>query len=332
MRHRKPANKDLPEGMYRNGPYYRMRIGGRWKSLGRDYAKARYRFDMAHRKRTYSGSFGALLKEYERDYLSELQLAESTLAIRRQLVTRYVNTNGKARLEDINDRGALKELWAPLSPHARKTHRAFMVVFLDWCVSEGYAEENEAKKTTRPVTPRRKRQRWDIEGIHALRAEVAPWLRCAIDLAITSCQRRADLVAMPIRTPGDRLTLRQSKTGTRVEIPLDQIPAMDGLPSLREAVSACRALPEVGQTLIRCGGPVTEDRLTKSITRARKRLGIYDEKHGPTLHEFRSFGLWRLHSLGWGTAVLRGISGHRTEKQLVEYLSHYEKETVLRAA
>lgn len=198
---------------------------------------------------------------------------------------------------------------------------------LSWGVDRGKLTVNLAASVKRlvPAGHNRRERIWSIDQevrflAHA-EADVAQFFRAAL----YSTQRRADVAAFSRANLRDGwLTVRQRKTGAKVELPvfaLDPFRALvDELPSDRIVLLTTRL-----------GRPWTGSNISLRIRETMKRAGMADADL--TLHDLRGTGLTRMADAGCTEAERAAISGHSLGTKLGDYtamtrqlaLSAYQK-------
>ncbi|MBP9048780.1 MAG: tyrosine-type recombinase/integrase [Tabrizicola sp.] len=145
--------------------------------------------------------------------------------------------------------------------------------------------------------------------------------RLALDLMLFTGQRRADVVRMGLQNLREGvLTVRQSKTGTEVEIPLH--------PTLRASLDALTKknmtflLTEYGKPFAVAGfGNWFRDRVTEA--------GLPD---GLSAHGLRKAACRRLAEAGCTGPQIMAISGHKNLKEVQVYIQAADQLGLARAA
>jgi len=145
--------------------------------------------------------------------------------------------------------------------------------------------------------------------------------RLALDLMLYTGQRRADVVRMGWQHLRDGvLTLRQSKIGTEVEIPLHPVlrASLDALPKKNMTF----LLTEYGKPFAVAGfGNWFRDRVTEA--------GLPD---GFSAHGLRKAACRRLAEAGCTGPQIMAISGHKNLKELQTYIQAADRLGLAREA
>lgn len=185
------------------------------------------------------------------------------------------------------------------------------------------------------------RERLSIEDFHAIRERAEPWLQRAMDLALTSLQRREELVLLRIdeHWVDGRLYVRQQKVEGYGHNLLRIAPG----PKLLSAIQACidsderdgcpylihRTLEKrriaKGRTHFR---QVSNDMPTKAFAEVRDGMGIFKGmpmSKRPSLHEIRSAGADEYRKEGWPEERIQSLLGHSNVEATQLYLSRREE-------
>lgn len=190
------------------------------------------------------------------------------------------------------------------------------------------------KNGTNPVTVTRKqkvevqRDRLSLEQFLAIRAHAKSWLVNAMDLALTSSQRREDLSDAKFADIRDGCWyVIQGKTGTKIRIPLDLRLSSANM-TLGEVVKRCRdsvlskyLIHHVKKyALNEPGDQVWKDTISKGFAKARDKAKItwQEGKEPPTFHEIRSLAI-RLYEKEYGLPLAQKLAGHKSDTMTAEY-------------
>ena len=179
--------------------------------------------------------------------------------------------------------------------------RSRLIVICQYGQEEGWLETNPAS-ATRTADVEVQRSRLTLEDFKAIREKapaISEWLAHAMNIAIVTGADRSTISALQRRDVGaEALTIRRSKTGVAVAIPLRIRLDVLGLdlsalvkhktgvvsPYLLHHVHAWGNAP--------AGSLIHPDRISHAFTEARKLAGIPDTlpsgKKAPTFHEIRS--------------------------------------------
>lgn len=145
--------------------------------------------------------------------------------------------------------------------------------------------------------------------------------RLALDMMLFNGQRRADVVRMGRQHVRDGvLTLRQSKTGTEVEIPLHPI-----------LVASLEALPNKNMTflLTEYGKPFAVAGFGNWFRDRVKEAGLPD---GLSAHGLRKAACRRLAEAGCTAPQIMSISGHKNLKEVQTYIQAADRLGLAREA
>lgn len=232
--------------------------------------------------------------------------------------------------------------------HSAVKHRTGLIELCQLMTANGWATENVADKTLKPIKPKKVRQRIEYEDLMAIREICPPWLQRGIDLALYSTQRRGDLVKMHrdmVSLADNTITVYQGKTENYDKPIYIKVDMHD---ELRAAVRNCLTSDiafecpyliayrpkRISQQIIDAKPHlycVTEDYFSKQFAKYRNKSGVYDHlkpDERPTLHELRSLGL-HLITEKYGKEYAQALAGHSTEDMTDHYLEGHEIEPTL---
>ncbi len=333
-RQRRSGNEQLPPNLYRrdrgNGFRYRDPTSGKWA-----YIPGPERSAIAEAKRRNAGrtdertnTVGWLLEQYR---ATRLEGSKSTMAESARLVRRYTRAWATRPVRAIT-RQVLTAVWEQdlSGPHAHQKHRSFWIGFMAWCVSRGELDVNEAELTLPPRIPDRARQRHTDEGYKAIYDKAPEWLQIAMELAVSSLQRRGDLVRLTRDDVRDgKLYVQQSKTKVRLGI------RFTPTSRLGKAVRLATIAPVFGSTLIRRlpekrksrTNVVTASYLSQAFAEARDEAKAYNHlplAKRPSLHDLRAYGIWCYERAGFPRAYVQALAGHATERMTAHYAEGHE--------
>lgn len=192
--------------------------------------------------------------------------------------------------------------------------------------AEGWIAVNpiEVIRVEAPAVKRARLTFDDYVKIYKAAAQLDPWVRRSMELALVTLQRREDITRMSFRDQADgRLKVEQAKsvdstTGEkqmRLRIPLSIRLDVISL-SLGDIVHLCRD-NVVSRWLVHhdrnrgqaeAGDPVHPQTITGAFREARTIAGIMtpDGKTPPTFHELRSLGIRLFKQQGYDPQVLAG--------------------------
>lgn len=204
-----------------------------------------------------------------------------------------------------------------------RTAEAFRSRLITVCrkgMALGWMETNPALSTEPPdVEIQRGRLTLDaFRAIYAKAPEVSEWLQHAMRLALVTGADRSTVAGLQRSDiGGGYLTIRRSKTGAAVAIPLALRLEVMGW-TLSDVVAHRTGV--VSRHLVHhvnpwgnapTGSKVHPDRISHCFTEARKLAGIKD-KGAPTFHEIRSL-CKRLYTEQGGIDT-KALLGHKTER------------------
>lgn len=277
--------------------------------------------------------------------IEERGLAPSSIAFYRTMRRRtMVLLGADSMLERITTRhivDALRTLQDAGKASMAKSMRSFWGDAFRAAVADGWIATNPVLVTER-IKAKVRRARLSLEVFLAVReAQTEAWAANAMNLALITAQRRADISAMQFSgLRGDVLAVRQQKTGMQLEIPLSLRLDAIGL-SLDDVIRACRKSNVVSRYLIhdtkrrsrtKLGGKVSGHRIARRFANALRDLGLHTgEGSPPSFHEIRSLAkrLYRKQ----GNVDTKELLGHTTEESAATYAdargSEWTRVTVL---
>jgi integrase len=196
--------------------------------------------------------------------------------------------------------GALKRSMAATPWKANAVLRVLRLVWA-WGRREGWcAGENPAAKFRGLKAPARQIV-WSREQEAAFLVAAGPEMRVAYLLAVYTAQREGDLLALPWSAyDGQRITLRQSKTGELVGIPAAE--------PLKVALDAVERRAVVVLTSPR-GLPWKADNFRHRFAAELKRAGLA----GLRFQDLRRTSIVRLGEAGCTPIEIAAVSGHSLE-------------------
>jgi hypothetical protein len=267
------------------------------------------------------------------ELLARASLAENTRRTYKSLLVRMVRMLGADRplatVTSLEVSKALENL-ALVEGKARLAQavRNFMRdSFREARVQGWYTADNPILDTKLPIPVKVKRARLDLDVFLAIyQRPIAPWLKNAMAVALTSGQRREDVADAQFTAFHDGgwwcvQHSEKSDTPHRIFIPNEIKPAGFHL-SLGDAVAQCRRTGVVSHYLIHqtrpygnspVGSPLFIDTLSKRFTTALEGLGIdWGEKTPPTFHEIRSLSARLYKAQGINTTELLGHTEEET--------------------
>ncbi|MCF3642904.1 tyrosine-type recombinase/integrase [Rhizobium sp. TRM95111] len=169
---------------------------------------------------------------------------------------------------------------------------------LSWALGRGLVAANPCEKGGRLYSGTRAANVWTDDDEAAFLASAPAHLHLPLILALWTGQRQGDLLQLAWQQyDGERIRLRQGKTGMRVSIPV-------GAP-LKAALDAVRQ--KEGRVLLNSEGqPWTPDGFRSSWRKARDAAGIV----GVTFNDLRGTTVTRLAMMECTVAEIATITGH----------------------
>ena len=358
-------NRKLPPNLYPNGKYWRYRnpITGLMTSINRPLEEAIKLARAANLKlAALVVDDGALLtlltgdrlptvdnlvQRFTDEWLLEKGYAPRTLEEIKFKLERYRQDLGD-RLIGQMDVLAMAEYLDQFSNNAYTKHRGLWVQIFAFAVAKGLAERNNAELTLVKKEAEKKRQRHTLEGLRSIidAATTPPWLKRAIRLALTSLQRREDIVTWlksAANMEDNTLTVSPGKT-QGYDKPVHLKIKMGA--ALREVVSECLRSPLASPFLIHYKPKarrreqidakdhwtsVTPDYLTKEFSKARDAAHAYDHVpvgERPTFHEIRALGAWLYEQQKFPQEYIQALLGHADEKMTKHYQEGHGDKTI----
>jgi len=250
-------------------------------------------------KGTVEGLVDAYLDS--QDFLS---LRERTRADYRKLTKAIVKEFGDMPIKALADKGARGEFleWRDRRAKASRRQADYAWVILarvfSWSKNRGKIDVNPCEKGGRVYAGVRADKVWRDEEEVAFRKAASPQLALAFDLAVWTGQRQGDLLALTWTAyDGERIRLRQSKTGVYVVVPV-----------FSKLKARLDATPRRAVTILttQAGLPWTPDGFRASWGKAALKAGI----RGLTFHDLRGTAVLRLAIAGCTVPEIATITGH----------------------
>lgn len=135
----------------------------------------------------------SVLVLFKRDFLPQRRHSKSTLTEKHRLCRFYTELWGNRSIYDISLNTLTQQL-DTLTNAAYIKHRGFWIDVYRFAISRGHQLDNQAEKTLTRTAARTKRKRLKPEWYKAIRSVAPEWLQRAMDFALLTLQRRADLV------------------------------------------------------------------------------------------------------------------------------------------
>jgi integrase len=281
-------------------------------------------------------TLGFAIDQFE-SRIEQKKYAQTTLANIHQQLARYRAEWGHIRvnaIEHLKITGFLNHL----SPHAYVKHKNLLVDLWGYCVHQGWCQENIPAKTMQAILPDKQRTRHTLDAVMQIRAISPDYLQRAIDLALHSLQRRADLVKLQrtsVNVIKNTVTVLQQKTlkyATPVHIEIDMHP------ELAAAVQACLSTslafqcpyllhyrPKRMTDQVIDGKlhkfAITEGFLSKQFAKYRDAAKVYDDLaigQRPSFHDLRALGIVLI-TERYGKDYAMALAGHADERMWKHY-------------
>lgn len=310
------ATKRLASGE-RRVYWYAWRGGPRIEGKpGTPAFNAAYYAALAARKRPKAGTLHAVIAGYK-DSQEFLGLRDRTRADylgKIKLIEAEFGDTPLAAMTDKRTRGEFKDWRDKLAKASvRQADYAWTVLarILSWGLDRGKVDANPCERGGRLYKADRNDHVWTDEMEAAFLAKAPKRLHLALLLALWTGQRQGDLIALPWSAyDGQRIRLRQSKTGKRLSIKV-------GAP-LKAALDAAPRLSPI--ILVNADKrPWTPDGFRVSWRKGCARAGV----EGVTFHDLRGSAVTRLALAGSTEAEIVTFTGlsHRDVHEILD--SHY---------
>lgn len=169
---------------------------------------------------------------------------------------------------------------------------------MSWGLGRGLIDANPLEKGGRLYKATRAEKVWSDGDESRFLAKASPQLRLALMLAIWTGQRQGDLLRLPWSAyDGQKIRLKQSKTGARVVVPVSAAlkAVLDSEPRKSPIILTQRG-----------GKPWTANGLSSSWRKAAAKAAVI----GLTFHDLRGTAVTRLALAGCTEAEIASITGH----------------------
>ncbi len=288
-------------------------------------------------------TIGDAIDEFESSWLRDQEYSASSLRERQLKLRQYKAQWPRKAMQSfrpVDIAGFLKTK----SREPARQHRILLEKLFGYGVGMGYLPANPVEHLLKIKAPKRKRKRHTWEGYQLIHRSAPSWLQIAMDAALYSLQRRADLlnisVADDIDLDDGTIKIRQRKSD-HYDNPIYLVIKMGA--ELRDVVDASLRLPPVCPYLVhhhpvrirardRSIKPhpfaVLPDYLTRSFTKARDECGAYDHIERslrPSFHDIRALGIFAYHKAGHPVEYIQGLAGHANKQMTEHYREGHEK-------
>src|SRR3990167_6059387 len=279
---------------------------------------ASYAAAVASVKIPVQGTLFTLIAEYRAssDYLGCRPATRRDYARYLRLIEEEFGDTPIEALTDNRMRGDFKEWRDGMAATPRSADLAWSVLarVLSVAKDRGRIDMHPCERGGRLYTADRTDAIWTPVLVDLALARFPKHLRWALMLALWTGQRQGDLLRLPWSAyQGERIRLRQSKTGARVTIPVGR--------TLRTELER---IPRLGPVILTSSDetPWTGDGFRSSWGKACKAAGIV----GVTFHDLRGSAITRLAEAGATVPEIAAITGHGladvAEILDANYLSH----------
>ncbi|OCC05218.1 integrase [Labrys sp. WJW] len=265
-----------------------------------------------------AGTLQSLVNAYQRstDFLDRAPRTRADYIKQIKKIEAKFGTFPIAALPSPKTRGIFKDWRDELAATSRRQADyawTVLALILAWAKDRGKCAANPCERGGRVYSAERNDKIWTDEIEKTFREAAPAHLHLALTLALWTGQRQGDLLRLTWSNyDGEWIRLRQSKTGTRVAIPV-------GAP-LKEALDAEKARKRGALILLTAAGNKwTSDGFRTSWHKAAKKAGI----SGLTFHDLRGSAVTRLGIAGASVQEIATLTG-LSLKDVQEMLdSHY---------
>ncbi|MCZ6849387.1 MAG: tyrosine-type recombinase/integrase, partial [Alphaproteobacteria bacterium] len=160
------------------------------------------------------------------------------------------------------------------------------------------------------------------ESIAAFLDSASPMMALALKIAVYTGQREGDVLTMTWHNyDGNNIRLVQSKTGTKLTIPVHS--ALKAALDAQERVSPIILTTETGK-------PFTDSNFRHHFGKARKAAGLHGQ--GLVFHGLRYTAAKMLADVGCTTRQIAAITGHKSLAMIEKYTQGVDQERLAGAA
>src|SRR5262245_17066377 len=270
--------------------------------------------------RTVAGTVNAAIAAYYQDYRFTKNKAISQQTDR-NILEAFRERHGDKRIA-LMDRRHIMAMIAEKGgkPAAQRNLLRVLRGLLEFCADNNWRQDNPASGIKLKPNKSKGFHSWSEDELRQYeeRWPIGTVERLAFALLLWTAQRRTDMVALGpanivTRNGEHRLQFDQSKTGTRIDIPL--------APPLAEIIAATKTIGTKTFLVTSFGKPFTPPGFGNWF---RERC---DEAGLPhcTAHGMRKAFLRRGAELGWSEDYLASFSGHRDMRELRTYVAAANK-------
>jgi len=343
-RPRNAKNKGLPPNLYLDGRRstfrYRRPDDGTWHPMGADKTEAiraakqlnailTAHSDLITRVMGDKVLMQDFIDSFTAEILPHRELAKATLDLYAIRFKQVKAAFGVRPIDEITIR-MVSELLDSLTPRASNQCRALLVDVFNHACAKGLCPDNPAASTINRIE-KKARKRHTVEGLKAVRGHSPIWLQNAIDLALITAQRRADILNMRFDDVRDGyLYVIQQKTAKASDTAWIRFKLT---PELNAVIERCRdrvlspflihrmpeRLKQKQQQNKEHWTKVEQDYLTRAFKDARdgsKCYADWSDAEQPGFHEVRALSLHLYKKAGKDG---QKIAGHATEDMTRNY-------------
>jgi integrase len=270
--------------------------------------------------RSAPGTVGTAIAAYYRDN-SFLALASSTQKMRRAILERFREEHGKKRLA-LMERTHVAKILGAKKPFAARNWLKTLRGLMDFAVAVGL-RTNDPTVGIEPAKGRAGRiHTWSEPEIAQYEAchPIGSRARLAMALLLYTGQRRSDVVRMgPQHVRGGRISVRQQKTGTTLEIPLH--------PRLAEILAASPP-GNLAFLVTSTGAPFSAAGFGNLIREWCDEAGLPQ----CSAHGLRKAQCRRLAEAGCTAPEIAAVSGHKSLSEVQRYIEKANQAILASAA
>jgi integrase len=273
--------------------------------------------------RTKPGSFDALVVSYYRSP-EFLGLAPSTQTLRRNILERFRAEHGSKPVRGLARRHISDLIGAKAStPEAANHLLKALRTILAFAVDMGMIAHNPAASVRKYKAKGDGYHSWSKSEVAQFEAThpIGSRARLALALGLYTAQRKGDVLRMGWQhvTNGDRIVVRQAKTGTTLLIPMH--------PNLIEVLAS---VPKSNLTFLVAehGAPFTPKGFGGWFRAQCDAAGL----HHCSFHGLRKAAAIKLANAGATNEQIKARTGHRTDRSLAPYVRAADQKRLARQA
>lgn len=284
-----------------------------------------------------------VLHRFRTEWLPKQNYSPSSLKQREIKIAQYRKAWPHELIDSI-DTFSVAQFLGEFGAESARQHRVLLEQFFRFAASRGYSTQRPMIDIERCRQEKRKRVRHTWDGHRAIHEAAPPWLQRAIDIAVLSLQRRADLVAIRTTDQVDlkRKTIRinqQKSQNYDKPVFIDIVMGEE----LYKAVLSCvwsgvkcpylvHHRPRRLTKQMRDSRPhafsVPADYLSRAYSEVRDQVGVYNhlpKLERPGFHSLRALGIWLYTKAGYSDEYVMALAGHANERMKNHYQEGHEK-------